>query len=88
MSYVKGLELVEMKDVETCCGFGGTFAVKFDAISSAMADQKINNALETGAEYIISTDLSCLMQLDGFIKNKNLPLKTMHIADVLANGWE
>ncbi len=88
LSFVKGLELVEMNDVETCCGFGGTFAVKFDAISSGMADQKINNALATGAEYIISTDLSCLMQLDGFIKNKNLPLKTMHLADVLANGWE
>lgn len=88
LSHVKGLELVEMNDVETCCGFGGTFAVKFDAISTGMADQKITNALETGAEYIISTDLSCLMQLDGFIKNKSLPLKTMHIADVLANGWE
>jgi L-lactate dehydrogenase complex protein LldE len=88
LSFVKGLELVEMNDVETCCGFGGTFAVKFEAISSGMADQKITNALATGAEYIISTDLSCLMQLDGFIKNKNLPLKTMHIADVLANGWE
>jgi L-lactate dehydrogenase complex protein LldE len=88
LSFVKGLELLEMEDVETCCGFGGTFAVKFDAISAAMADQKLNNALETGAEYIISNDLSCLMQLDGFIKNKNLPISTMHIADVLANGWE
>lgn len=88
LSHVKGLELIEMKDVETCCGFGGTFSVKFDAISAAMADQKINNALETGAQYVISTDLSCLMQLDGFIQHKNLPLKTMHLADVLANGWE
>lgn len=88
LSFVKGLELVEMNDVETCCGFGGTFAVKFEAISAGMADQKITNALATGAEYIISTDLSCLMQLDGFIKKKHLPIKTMHIADVLANGWE
>jgi L-lactate dehydrogenase complex protein LldE len=88
LSFVKGLELVEMNDVETCCGFGGTFSVKFDAISIGMADQKVNNALATGAEYIISTDLSCLMHIDGYIKNKNLPLKTMHIADVLANGWE
>ncbi len=87
LSFVKGLELVEMNDVETCCGFGGTFAIKYDAISSSMADQKIINALETGAEYIISTDLSCLLQLDGVIKNKNFSLKTMHIADVLANGW-
>jgi L-lactate dehydrogenase complex protein LldE len=88
LSFVKGLELVEMNDVETCCGFGGSFAVKFESISAGMADQKITNALATGAEYIISADVSCLMQLDGFIKNKNLPLKTMHIADVLANGWE
>lgn len=85
---VKGLEMIEMKDVETCCGFGGTFAVKFDAISIGMADQKVTNALATGAEYIISTDLSCLMHIDGYIRGKNLPLKTMHIADVLASGWE
>jgi len=86
LSHVKGLELVEMNDVETCCGFGGTFAVKFEAISVAMADQKINNALAAGAECIISTDLSCLMHLDGVIKNKGYKLQTMHLADVLANG--
>jgi L-lactate dehydrogenase complex protein LldE len=85
---VKGLELVEMKDTETCCGFGGTFAVKFDAISAAMADQKIDHALSTGATHIISTDLSCLMHLQGIISKKELPLTTMHIADVLASGWE
>lgn len=88
LSLVKGLQLVEMADVETCCGFGGTFAVKFDAISAGMAEQKLTNAMDTGADYIISTDMSCLMQLDGFIKNKKLPIKTMHIADVLASGWE
>ena len=85
---VKGLELVEMFETETCCGFGGTFAVKFDAISNAMADQKIHHALDTGASHIISTDLSCLMHLEGIISKKSLPLKTMHIADVLASGWE
>lgn len=88
LSHVKGLDLIEMADNETCCGFGGTFSIKFEAISLGMADQKVNNALATGAEYIISSDMSCLLQLDGLIKNKNLPLKTMHIADVLANGWE
>ena len=87
LSNVEGLELVEMKDVETCCGFGGTFAVKFEEISTAMADQKVNNALETGAEVIISTDLSCLMHIEAYIKKKELPLKTMHIADVLVEGW-
>jgi L-lactate dehydrogenase complex protein LldE len=87
LSNVKGLELIEMNDVETCCGFGGTFAVKFEGISIGMADQKVTNALSTGASLIISTDLSCLMHMDGYIKAKNLPLKTMHIADVLACGW-
>lgn len=87
LSNVAGLELVEMNDVETCCGFGGTFAVKFDGISVGMADQKATHALATKAEYIISTDLSCLMHLDGYIKGKNFPLKTMHLADVLASGW-
>jgi L-lactate dehydrogenase complex protein LldE len=87
LSHVKGLELVEMNDVETCCGFGGTFAVKFEAISIAMGEQKVDNAIATGAEYIISTDLSCLMHLDGYIKNKGYQIKTMHLADVLASGW-
>lgn len=81
---VKGLELVELEDVETCCGFGGTFSVKFEAISIAMAEQKVEHALETGAQYLISTDLSCLMHLQGYIDSKQYNLKTMHIADVLA----
>lgn len=87
LSHVKGLELIEMDDVETCCGFGGSFAVKFESISLAMADQKVNHALKTGAQYLISTDLSCLMHLDGYIRHKELSLKTLHIADVLVSGW-
>ncbi|MDH7461311.1 (Fe-S)-binding protein [Chitinophagaceae bacterium 26-R-25] len=84
---VKGLELVEMNDVETCCGFGGTFAVKFEPISVAMADQKITNAVATEAEYIISTDLSCLMHIGGRSNFKGNKIKTIHLADVLASGW-
>jgi L-lactate dehydrogenase complex protein LldE len=87
LANVKGLELTELNDVETCCGFGGTFAVKFESISIAMGEQKVENALATGADYLISTDLSCLMHLQGYIANKNYKLKTMHIADVLASGW-
>ncbi len=86
LSNVKGLELIEMNDVETCCGFGGTFAVKFEPISIAMAEQKVANALATGADYIISTDLSCLMQIDGYIRFKGHKLKAMHIADVLSSS--
>jgi len=84
---VHGLELLEMPDSETCCGFGGTFAVKFEGISSAMAQQKVNNALAVGADYIISTDTSCLMHLQAYIDKENLKIKTMHLADVLAHGW-
>jgi len=85
---VAGLELVEMKECETCCGFGGTFAVKYEPISIGMAQTKVSSAMETGAEYMISTDVSCLMHLQGYIDKNNYPLKTLHIADVLANGWE
>ena len=88
LSKVKGLELIEMAESETCCGFGGTFSVKFPEISLSMADQKIENVINTGATHIISTDLSCLMHLEGIIKKKSIPLTTLHIADVLATGWE
>jgi L-lactate dehydrogenase complex protein LldE len=88
LTKVKGLELMEMEQTEVCCGFGGTFAVKFPSISLAMAEQKIESALKTGASHIISTDLSCLMHLQGIIIKKSIPLRTMHIADVLSSGWE
>lgn len=84
---VKGLQLEELNDVETCCGFGGSFAVKFEAISIAMGEQKLDNALATNADYLISTDLSCLMHLQGIINQKGYAIKTMHIADVLASGY-
>jgi L-lactate dehydrogenase complex protein LldE len=84
---VLGLELLPLHENETCCGFGGSFAVKFDAISSAMAQQKVDNAIAAGAEYIISTDASCLLHLQGYIDKNSLPIQTMHIADVLAHGW-
>ena len=85
LKHVKGLELVEMADNETCCGFGGSFAVKFEPISIAMGDQKITNASATEADYIISTDMSCLMHIDGCIKHKGSGLKVLHLADVLAS---
>lgn len=84
---VAGLKITEMEDNETCCGFGGTFAVKFDSISSAMADQKVNNAKAAGAKYIISTDLSCLMHIGAYAEKNGQDIKTMHLADVLVSGW-
>ena len=84
---VKGLTLLDMKESETCCGFGGSFAVKYEPISIGMAQSKVKNAIETGAKYMVSTDVSCLMHLQGYIDANNLPIQTLHIADVLASGW-
>jgi L-lactate dehydrogenase complex protein LldE len=85
LSKVQGLELIEMNESETCCGFGGIFAVKNNAISSAMVEKKVLNALETGAKYIISTEASCLMNINGYCEKQNLPIRGIHLADVLTN---
>lgn len=87
LANVKGLELREMNDTDTCCGFGGTFSIKYESIAVGMAEQKINNAIETKADIIISTDGSCLMHLDGYMKKQGKEMKVMHLADVLASGW-
>lgn len=88
LANVKGIEIVEMPESDTCCGFGGTFSVKDEAISTAMGQQKVENAMSTGAEYIVSTESSCLLHIDAYIKKHNLPIKTIHIVDILASGWE
>jgi len=84
---VKGLKLIELQDNETCCGFGGTFAVKFEGISVAMGEQKVQNVVKTNADYLISTDLSCLMHIGGVMEKMDLPIKSLHLADVLASGY-
>ncbi len=83
---VQGLELVEMEKLETCCGFGGTFSAKFHSISTAMTEQKVEHAMKTGAEYIVSTEASCLMNIEAYIRKQKLPIKTIHLVDVLASG--
>lgn len=88
LNEVEGLSLVELKHSDTCCGFGGTFAVKFHAISVGMAEQKVDNATATQADYLVSTDASCLMHLTGYIQKNRKNIKPMHIVDVLASGWE
>ena len=87
LSNVMGLDLVEMADNETCCGFGGTFAVKFEDISVAMGQQKAENVMRTEAEILISTDLSCLMHIDGVMQMHQTKVVSMHLADVLASGY-
>jgi L-lactate dehydrogenase complex protein LldE len=82
---VKDLTLIEMEDNTTCCGFGGLFAVKFPMISTAMGDSKCGLVTKTGADYLISNDSSCLMHLEGLLKRSGSKIKTLHLAEVLAN---
>jgi L-lactate dehydrogenase complex protein LldE len=86
LAKVKDLTLVEMKEAETCCGFGGTFAAKFPMISTAMGEVKCASAAETGADYIVSNDSSCLMQVQGLLDRQGKKLRTIHLAEVLASA--
>lgn len=86
LSAVRDLELVEMKSAETCCGFGGTFAAKMPGISTAMGEIKCAAALDTGADYVVSNDSSCLMQIQGLLdrQGQGKKLRSLHLAEVLA----
>ncbi len=84
LANVKGLKLIEMNESDTCCGFGGTFAVKNTEISTAMAEKKVENAIATGAEFIISTEASCLMNINSYCQKNKLNIKGVHLADILA----
>ncbi len=86
LSHVKGLTLRELDNAEECCGFGGTFSVKFDEVSGGMARTKIDSIVRSGAEVVVSVDSSCLMQIQGAISRAGLPIRTMHLAEVLASG--
>lgn len=88
LAHVGGLSLIDnMPGQDVCCGFGGAFSVKFEAISVAMAEQKVKNAQDVHADYIISADASCLMHIQSYINKNNIPIKTMHLVDVLTYGW-
>ena len=80
---VEGLELLEMREARSCCGFGGTFAVKFPKISTSMAQVKCASARETGAEFIVSNDPSCMLQIQGYLDHEKIPMSCLHLAEVL-----
>ncbi len=86
LAKVKGLELIEMGAAETCCGFGGTFSAKFPAISTAMAEVKCSSVIETQADYVVSCDSSCLMQIQGLADKQKKRIKTLHLAEILAQS--
>ncbi|PKT72341.1 Fe-S oxidoreductase [Streptomyces populi] len=85
---VKGLELVELPGAEECCGFGGTFAVKNADVSTAMGNDKVRNALSTGAEVLCGADNSCLMHIGGILHRQDAPQRALHIAEILASTEE
>ncbi|MDA1122212.1 MAG: (Fe-S)-binding protein [Bacteroidetes bacterium] len=80
---VDGLELVKLEFPDECCGFGGTFAVQEAEVSTKMGSDKIRDLIKNEVEYVTSGDMSCLMHLDGLIKREKLPLKTIHLAEIL-----
>ncbi|MBA3529998.1 MAG: (Fe-S)-binding protein [Propionibacteriaceae bacterium] len=85
LSAVHGLQLAELAEADQCCGFGGTFAVKNAATSTAMGQDKIASVLDTGAEFLCASDSSCLMHLAGIASKDKAPVKTVHLAEILAS---
>lgn len=89
LARLPGVRLVEMREAETCCGFGGTFAVKFGEISSAMADKKCRHVLETGAGAVVAGDLGCLLNIEGRLRRcGEASVKALHFAEVLAGDTD
>lgn len=86
LQHVRGLELVEMAERDTCCGFGGTFAAKFANISTAMTQIKCASIAESGAEYVVSADASCLMQVQGYLSRQRSPIRSLHLLEVLTQS--
>jgi len=85
LARMPGVKLTEMRESTTCCGFGGTFSVKFGEISTRMADNKCEHIAQTGAGAIVAGDLGCLMNIEGRLRRRgDLDTRVLHIAEVLA----
>ena len=85
LAQVAGLKLAEMNEAETCCGFGGTFAVKFGEISTRLAENKCEHVLATGADALVLGDLGCMLNIEGRLRRRgDTRTKVLHVAEVLA----
>lgn len=82
---VRGIEFREMELHDACCGFGGTFAIKFPRVSVSILDEKIDCILGSGADTVVSSDMGCLMNIRGVLGRRKIPVKVMHIAELLAH---
>ncbi len=85
ISAVDGVELVEMEAPDSCCGFGGTFSVNYGEISNAILQEKLERISASKVDYVIANDSSCLMQIAGGLSRANSPVRTMHLAELLAS---
>jgi L-lactate dehydrogenase complex protein LldE len=83
LNQVKDLELIPLPNAQNCCGFGGTFSVKMTPISEQMVDEKVESVMQTGADYLISADCGCLLNIGGRLERLGKNVKVMHIAEVL-----
>ena len=83
---VRGAQFVELESADACCGFGGTFSVKYPEISLAILDQKIDAIERADVQAVVSSDASCLMQIGGRLSRKGSKVRVMHIAELLASG--
>jgi L-lactate dehydrogenase complex protein LldE len=83
---VSGLEMVDLPQAEACCGFGGTFSVKYPHISEGMLAEKVSNLLSTNADTLVSCDMSCLMNISGALSRQGRDIKVRHLAQVLDRG--
>jgi L-lactate dehydrogenase complex protein LldE len=81
---MRGVQLSEMAESETCCGFGGTFAVKFGEISSRLADNKCQHIVNNGAESVVLGDLGCMLNIEGRLRRRGDATRVLHVAEVLA----
>jgi L-lactate dehydrogenase complex protein LldE len=85
LAQVRGLKLTEMAECETCCGFGGTFAVKFGEISTRLADNKCQHIAASGADAVVVGDLGCMLNIEGRLRRRgDLKTRVLHVAEVLA----
>lgn len=83
LAQLRGIELIELARPDECCGFGGTFAVNEEAVSSLMGRDRIADHVQGGAEVITGFDVSCLMHLEGIIRREKIPIRVMHVAEIL-----
>jgi L-lactate dehydrogenase complex protein LldE len=84
---IEGLEVKRLDAQERCCGFGGTFALRYPELSSVMADEKIDDVLDSGAEEVVASDLGCLMQICGRAEERGINLRSLYIAEILDESW-